>query len=185
MKSKEVLELLKVSRVTLSTYVRTGRIKATLMENGYYNYHDDSVYAFLGKKNRINVIYGRVSTYKQKKDLKKQIEKLYNYCSDNNIDIDRTFQDISSGIDLDRPHFSKLLSLVFEHKIDTIYITNKDRLTRLSYVTLKSIFSKFGTKIVVINATKQTDYNELFDDVTALMHYFASKEYSSRRKKLK
>lgn len=57
MKSKEVLRLLKVSRITLSSYVRKGIIKATLLPNGFYDYHDDSVYSFLGKYQRINVIY--------------------------------------------------------------------------------------------------------------------------------
>ena len=49
MKAKEVLKLLGITRVTLSSYVRTGVIEATLLPNGYYNYHDHSVYAFLGK----------------------------------------------------------------------------------------------------------------------------------------
>ncbi len=80
MKSKEVLKLLGISRVTLSSYVRNGTIKATLLPNGYYNYHDNSVYAFLGKSQRVNVIYARVSTYKQKSDLKRQINKLSSYC---------------------------------------------------------------------------------------------------------
>ena len=57
MKSKEVLRLLKVSRITLSSYVRKGIIKATLLPNVFYDYHDDSVYSFLGKYQRINVIY--------------------------------------------------------------------------------------------------------------------------------
>ena len=56
MKSKEVLKLLNVSRVTLSLYVKSGLIKATKLPNGYYNYHSDSVYKLLGK-NRVNVIY--------------------------------------------------------------------------------------------------------------------------------
>lgn len=183
MRSKEVLKLLKVSRVTLTSYVKKGTIKTTLMANGYYDYDDQSVYAFLGINQRFNVIYGRVSTYKQKKDLGRQIAALENYCADNDIVIDKIFKDISSGIDLDRPDFSKLMDLVFDNKINAIYITNKDRLTRLSYLTLQAIFNKFGTKIIIINQKKQPNYNELFDEVTALMHHFSSKEYADRRKK--
>ena len=176
MKSKEVLKLLGVSRVTLSTYVRTGLIKVTLLPNGYYNYHDDSVYAFLGQDQRKNFIYARVSTYKQKNDLKRQILQLRTYCDTNNILIHKTYSDISSGIDLDRPQFSKLLQLVFDHKVDTIYITYKDRLSRLSFLTIKSIFDKFGTKICVINKKNTEDFNELFDEVTSLMHYFSTEK---------
>jgi len=173
---------LKISRVTLSSYVRKGLIKVTLLSNGFYDYHNDSVYSFIGKNKRMNVIYGRVSTYKQKTDLYNRIDKLKNYCADNYIHIDKIFQDISSGIELDRPEFSKLMQLVFDNEIDTIYITYRDRLTRLSYITLKSIFYKFGTKIVVINKREnETNYDELFDEISSLMYYFSTKKYSNRR----
>lgn len=181
MKSKEVLKLLKISRVTLSSYVKSGLIETTLLANGFYDYHDDSVYAFLGRKDRYNVIYARVSTYKQKSDLKRQINKLINFCDTNDITIGKTFSDISSGIDLERPNFSKLLELVFQKKISTIYVTYKDRITRLSFLTLQSIFKKFGTNIVPIYDKNSVDYDELFDEVSSLMHYFSTKKYSKRK----
>jgi putative resolvase len=182
MRSKEVLQLLKVSRVTLSTYVRKGIIKVNLMANGFYDYDEQSIYDFLGINNdRVNIIYARVSTHKQKSDLDRQLKFLQKYCSDNDISIDQAYSEISSGLDLDRPKFSQLLELVFENKIDTIYITHRDRLTRLSFLTLKSILLKFGTKIVVIKDKKHQD-NELFDEILSIMHIFATKEYSNRRK---
>ncbi len=185
MKSKEVLKLLGVTRVTLTSYVKKNIIKVTLLANGYYDYDDASVYQFLGRNKRINLIYARVSTYKQKKDLKKQVKILSDYCSSNKIPIEETFSEISSGIDFDRPEFSKILYLVFDNKVDTIYITHKDRLSRLSYLTIKSIFKKFGTKIVVIKSPLKDSDNELFDEVMSIMHLLSTKEYSNRRKELK
>jgi len=181
MKSKEALKLLKVSRVTLCSYVKKGIIKTTLMSNGYYDYDPKSIYEFLGHSSRSNVIYARVSTPKQKKDLDRQIKFLQTYCQDNSIPIFKTYSEVSSGLDLDRPKFSKILELIFENKIDTIYITHKDRLTRLSFLTLKSIFLKCGTKIVVIRDKKYQD-NELFDEILSIMHIFSTREYSNRRK---
>ena len=176
MKSKEVLRLLQVSRITLSSYVRKGIIKATLLPNGFYDYHDDSVYSFIGKQQRINVIYARVSTYKQKNDLKRQINIIKSYCNEHDIDIETIYSDISSGIDLDRIEFSKLLELVFDNKIDKIYITYKDRLSRLSYKTLEAVLNKFGTEIVPIYQYNDPDYKELFGEVSSLMHYFSTKK---------
>lgn len=184
MKAKEVLKLLDISRITLCTYVRKGYIKTTLLPNGYYDYDSKSVYDFLGRNDRKNFIYARVSTYKQKKDLKKQIQLLTDYCTDNYIDIEHTYSDISSGIDLDRPQFSQLLDLVINNKVDTIFITYKDRLTRLSFSLIKNIFKKFNTKIMPIyQHNNESDYNELFDDVTSLMHFFSTKKYSNRKNK--
>ena len=40
MKSKEVLKLLKISRLTLSKYVKDGKIKTKKLPNGFYDYND-------------------------------------------------------------------------------------------------------------------------------------------------
>lgn len=75
MKSKEVLKLLKITRQTLTKYVKTGKISTKRNTNGFYDYLDSDVYALMNKNvERINIIYCRVSTSKQKKDLENQID---------------------------------------------------------------------------------------------------------------
>ena len=69
--------MLKISRQTLTKYVKEGIIKTELLPNGRYAYDTDSVYAFLNKNvKRKTYIYARVSTSKQKPDLDNQIELL-------------------------------------------------------------------------------------------------------------
>ena len=92
MKSKEALKLLGVSRVTLSTYVKNGKIKVTKLSNGYYDYDDKSIFDFLGQNKKINVIYTRVSTYKQKDDL--IYDLIFSESSDFTIDIGQYITDI-------------------------------------------------------------------------------------------
>jgi predicted site-specific integrase-resolvase len=150
MKSREVMQLLNISRNTLYNYVKRGIIKVTKIPNGYYNYDKQTVYNFVDIKPRVNVIYSRVSTYKQKEDLERQTKRIIDYCIANNIKIEFIYSDISSGINFDRQNFSKLLDLVFDNQIDTIHITNKDCLTILSFITIKAIFGKFATTIHVI-----------------------------------
>ena len=183
MKSHEVLRLLGVTRVTLTSYVKSGKIKATMLDNGHYDYNAESVFAFLKKDCRYNVIYARVSTYKQKNDLKTQIKNINKFCLANDITIEKTFSEISSGIDLDRKELSKLLDEILAYKVKNVYITNRDRLTRLSFVTIESICKKFGTNIVVINKNKEYD-NELFEELLSLIHIFSTKMYSHRRHKI-
>ena len=43
MKCAEVLKLLKITRPTLSSYVKLGKIKVTKLGNGYYDYNDESM----------------------------------------------------------------------------------------------------------------------------------------------
>ncbi len=183
MKAKDVMKLLNICRTTLYNYTKDGSIKATLLDNGYYDYDEESVLKFIKKDNRSNVIYARVSTYKQKNDLQTQIDKINKYCKDNNIIIDNVFSEIYSGVDLDRTQFSELMNDVFNHKIKNIYISHRDRLTRLSFKTIETIFNKFNTKIIVINDNNnENNDHEIFEELISLMHIFSTTMYSNRRK---
>jgi predicted site-specific integrase-resolvase len=181
MKSKEVLNFLKISRVTLTKYVKNGTIKVTKLDNGYYDYDNESVFKFAKKDIRYNYIYARVSTYKQKSDLENQIQLIQKYCNNNNIYITKTFSEISSGIDFDRKEFSLLLNDIMAYKVNSIYISNKDRISRLSFKTLQNIFLKFGTKIIVINDINTQDNDELLEELLNLIHYFSTKMYSQQK----
>lgn len=177
------MKLLNICRTTLYHYTKDNIIKHTKLSNGYYDYDEHSVLQFIKKDNRSNVIYTRVSTYKQKNDLTNQINKLQTYCKDNNINIHHVYSEIASGIDLDRTELSKLLDDVFSYKIKNIYISNKDRLTRLSFKTLESLLNKFNTNIIVINNIhNQNNDNEIFEELISLMHIFSTTLYSNRRK---
>jgi predicted site-specific integrase-resolvase len=183
MKAREVMKLLNICRTTLYHYTKDNIIKHTKLSNGYYDYDEHSVLQFIKKDNRSNVIYARVSTYKQKNDLTNQINKLQTYCKDNNINIHHVYSEIASGIDLDRTELSKLFDDVFSYKIKNIYISNKDRLTRLSFKTLESLLNKFNTNIIVINNIhNQNNDNEIFEELISLMHIFSTTLYSNRRK---
>ena len=65
-----------------------------------------------------------------------------------------------------------------------MYVTYKDRLTRLSFDMFKRLFSKYGTEIVVLNEIdnpKEIE-KEIFEEIITLLHSFSMKMYSSRRK---
>ncbi len=75
--AKDVLRVLQVSRPTLTKYVKTGIIRVHVMPNGHYDYNEEDVYKFLNKDvKRKTYIYARVSTQKQRPDLKNQIQLL-------------------------------------------------------------------------------------------------------------
>ena len=183
MKAKEVMKLLKICRSTLYNYTKSGIIKGTLLDNGYYDYDEKSVFKIIKKDSRINVIYGRVSTYKQKNDLDRQIDSIKIYCKNNSINISNIYSDISSGIVLDRNKLNKLIDDVINLNIKNIYISHRDRLTRLSFRTLQELFSKFGTNIIIINNnSNESNDNEIFEELISLMHIFSTTMYSNRRK---
>lgn len=54
MKANKVLEILNITRPTLSSYVKKGLIKAKLLPTRRYDYEEESVYAFIGSKRSKN-----------------------------------------------------------------------------------------------------------------------------------
>jgi putative resolvase len=141
MKAQKVLKLLQITRQTLTKYVKNGILEVEVLGNGRYNYLDESVYKFLNKEiSRKTVIYARVSTQKQKKDLVNQVELLKTYCFSNGIKINEVYQDIASGISFEnRQDFFNLLDEVIDHRIDKVIITYKDRMSRVGFGLFKYI----------------------------------------------
>ena len=48
MKAKEVLKILKITRPTLTSYVKNGKIRAVLQPNNFYDYNEDDVLKLAG-----------------------------------------------------------------------------------------------------------------------------------------
>lgn len=188
MRCKEALELLKVHRVTLNKYVREGKIRVTELANGRYEYNDDDVYAFIGKrveKHGTKIIsYSRVSNQNQKDQLKEQTNRIYDSCIARGITLDEQLEDIGSGMSSDRKNFDKLCQMIFHGDVDTVVLENKDRLVRFGFDMLEKFFKYFGTNILVLNdkVENKTYEQELTDDLISVIHYFIMKSYSHRRK---
>lgn len=185
MKAKQVLSLLRVTRATLCRYVKQGAVKVRLQPNKDYDYDEESVYKLLNKNvSRQNVIYARVSTTKQKQDLENQIDIVKQFAFKNGIIINDIYSDIGSGINFDRKQFQRLINNIVEHKISKVYITYKDRLSRISFDVFKNLFSKFNCEIVVLNEIDDEKLieKEIFTKIVNLIHCFSMKMYSSKRK---
>lgn len=188
MRSKEALEILQVHRVTLNRYVREGKIRVSEMSNGRYEYNDDDIYAFIGKRKERHgtkvITYSRVSTQAQKEQLKEQTQRIYDSCISRGIVIDEQFEGIGSGMSSDRKGFDKICQMIFHGDVDTLVIENKDRLTRFGFDMLEKFFKYFGTNILVLNdkIENKSYEQELTDDLISIIHYFTMKSYSHRRK---
>lgn len=187
MKAKEVLKILKITRPTLTKYVKTGKICVIKNTNGQYDYDDDDVFKLANiVTNRSCVIYARVSTQKQKNDLQNQITSLRNFANANGYIVNNIFSDIASGINYDRGQFQLMVNDILKYKIKTVIISNKDRLTRVSFNMWKQLFEQFHCQLIVANQDDSINDNsdkEIFEDIISLLHCFAMKMYSNRRKK--
>ncbi len=191
MLAHDVLRLLRIHRVTLHRWVESGLIRTTILPNNRYDYNDEDVYKMLNKDiKRKTVIYARVSTPKQKKDLENQIELLKTWCVNSGFQINAVYQDIASGISFDkRKEFFQMLDEIIDHRIEKVIIAYKDRLSRVGFELFSHLFNKYGTEIVVISdvGNKKLDSEEIFEEIVSLLHSYSMKLYSQRhanRKKI-
>ena len=186
MKYKEAEKILKVNRATIYRYVKTGKLRVTQISEHRYNYNDDDVFKLAGlTEERKAVIYARVSTAKQQKDLENQISTIRQYANSIGYKIDKVYSDIASGMSYDRGEFKSLLSDVLSFKIKTIVISNKDRFSRISFNMWKELFESYNCNIIVMNDdidNSESAEKEIFEDIISLIHCFAMKMYSKRRK---
>lgn len=188
MKRKDVCKILKVSPTTVDRWRNEGKLSTNIDHNGHFYYLEDEVYNILNKnKPRLNIIYARVSTHKQKNDLSNQSELIQQFCMKNGIVINKIFTDIGSGLDFSkRKEFTKLLDLVEDNKVKSIIISHKDRLARVGFDMFKSLFAKHGCEIIVMSEVnnEKTDELEIFEEMISLLHCFDMKMYSTRRKSI-
>lgn len=185
MKCKQVLKLLQITRPTLSKYVKIGKVKAQMQANGQYIYDDESVYRVLNKDlERKIVLYCRVSTSKQKSSLQTQRKQLEDFCLAKGMKVGNVYQDVGSGLNFDRRGFQQLVDDVVNHRVAQIVVTYKDRLSRVSFDMFKNLFESFNCEIIVLNDVDDSKIieKEIFSEIISLIHCFAMKMYSSRRR---
>ncbi len=188
MKSSEACKLLQITKPTLYKYKDNGLLKASRLPNGYWDFDEESVYSFFNKDvPRKIYAYARVSTNKQKKDLENQIQLLKNWCFSNGIQLNGLFSDIASGISFEkRNQFFLVLDEIIQKKVKRIIITYKDRLSRVGFGLFSHLFRQFGCEITIISevGNEQLDSKEVMEEIISLMHCFAMKMYSKRKKPL-
>ena len=177
--------MLRISRPTLTKYVKNGTIKTKTMPNGHYDYDKQSVMAlFNGGIPRSTYIYARVSTSKQKADLDNQIELLKRFCFERGYSIAEVFSDTASGINYDkRKDFFTMLDKIIDGRCERVVVTYKDRLSRIGFGLFKHLFERFNCDIVVMSevGSKKLDSEEVFEEIVALLHCYSMKLYSKRK----
>lgn len=181
--AKQVKNLYQITSQTLYNWRKAGKIEFKKLPSGRFVYSSNEIEHQPIKK---NVIYTRVSNTKQKDDLIRQQQILRQYMTANGIIVDKEYADIASGMNETRTGFTSLLKDCSTGVVNTLYITYKDRLVRFGFNTIETLLKLYDVNIVVINATKEEDFQqELTQDLISIIHHFSMKMYSNRRKILK
>ena len=190
---KEISDMLGISLRNFQKHMSDGKVDTYALKSGHRRITKESLIKYLKNQDllikdndKIDVIYARVSTYKQKArgDLDKQIQYINNKIVTLSPKELKYFSDVGSGLNDNRKSLMAMMSLVMDNKVDRIFVLYKDRLTRFGFNYLKMICDKYNTDIVVLSSqtNDKTISEELADDIISIVHSFSGKLYGMRKK---
>ncbi len=132
------------------------------------------------------VIYARVSTHSQKKDLETQKNVLIKYYNDNKINNYLLINDLGSGLNYKKKGLNKLIELITTQQIKQIIVTHKDRLLRFGTEIITKLCALFNVEFLIINFDDNKSFEQGFcEDICEIMTVFSSKLYGKRSHKNK
>jgi len=187
---REACKRLGISFITLKRWIYSGKIRAIKTPTGRWMIPESEIERIIGGKAGAKevraVIYARVSSSDQKSDLERQIQYLTQYCSAKGYGVVDDLSDVASGLKTNRRGLLKLFNYVVNRKVDVVVITYKDRLTRFGFEYLEYFFRQFGVRVEVVYGEEPKDaYQELVEDLIAIVTSFAGKLYGMRSHKKK
>jgi len=179
-----------ISRSTLTNWAERGHIRFRRLNGHKRIYHIRDIELKLGcteaetteNCNKKKIIYCRVSSTKQKEDLRRQVSALKAKYPDHLI-----YKDIGSGLNYNRPRFKAVLDGIFRESISEVVISYRDRLCRYGFELVDLLCKQHGTKIVVENNPQGEPGNreELAEDLLAVCNFFVARNNGRRSHKIK
>ena len=179
----EAAYLLGVSTDTLRRWEKEGKITSTRTEGGHRRY--DLTDILKDKEDEgLTILYARVSTRPQVKDLDRQIAVLETYAEIKGWKNCKTIKDIGSGVNYRKKGLNKLLSILVEGQATRLVLTTKDRLLRFGSELVFSICELYGVEVVILNKDPDSSpEEELVKDVLEIITVFSAKLHSMRSRK--
>lgn len=127
------------------------------------------------------VIYARVCSSEQRKNLERQAERLVHYCTSRGYQVHQVVKEIGSGANDRRP---KLLAVLKDPQASHIVVEHQDRLTCFGFGYLETLLASQHRTIEVVNLAENST-EDLLSDLTSILSSFCAKLYGPRRAKRK
>jgi excisionase family DNA binding protein len=186
---REAADQLGITTSTLRKWAKNGAITFNTTAGGHRRYDVSSVQVsrrvynlpLAIKKTKEPVvakggIYCRVSSWKQKEDLQRQIGTLQNQFPDHTV-----FSDICSGLKYKRPGLTRLLEHVQGGLVNEVVVAHKDRLARFGTELIEWILKRAGARLVVLDQATLSPTEEVTQDLMAIVHVFSCRLNGKRR----
>lgn len=174
--SRKASKTLGVHPNTLRRWAEQGKIAFIRTASGQRKYDVDG---YLGKSGSGRTIcYCRVSSYKQKDDLQRQVEFMRAEYPEAEI-----VKDIGSGINFKRKGLRSILESALSGDGITLVSAHRDRLARFGFDLIRWIIERGGGKLVVLKESSLSPEQELTTDLMSILHVFSCRMHGLRNYK--
>jgi DNA binding domain, excisionase family len=182
----EVAAFLNINVKTIQRWDREGIFKCERTHTNRRVINRDNLIEVLNNRgmlfndinnSKVDVIYARVSSPEQKAkgDLDRQVSFLVQSVKDLKNPI--ILAEVGSGLNDKREKLHQLLDMVLQDRVDRIFITYRDRLTRFGFYCLEQVCNYHNVKIIIAKdaSEEKSVQKELTEDMMALTAYFSGK----------
>lgn len=173
----EVAAQLGVSTSMVRIYVTKGLLDCSYTPSGQRIFTQEAINSFLGNNTPEEHVYYTRSSSGDKTLLRNQLDALTHAYGEPL----RVYSDKGSGLNENRRGLAQLVRDARKGEFSTIYITQKDRLTRFGYKYLEDHFTTLGVRVIVLGDVEQKSLSEeLLQDFMSLLASFSGKFYRLR-----
>jgi len=154
-----------------------GKIKCKKLESGHRRVN---VSEFLREQERrsTTICYCRVSSSKQRDDLRRQVEYMQGRYPTAKI-----IKNIGSGVNYKRKGLKAILERSMRGEVIELVVAYKDRLARFRTDIVRQVLEFNGGKLVVLNEVLLSPEQELTKDLCSIIHVFSCRLHGLRKYK--
>ena len=167
-----------VSTATLRRWEREGKIHASRTYGNQRRY-DEEQFTSASSPNepiRKRYAYCRVSSSKQKDDLKRQQQSFKETHPTHEI-----ITDIGSGLNFKRKGLLRLVDETLRGGVEEIVVSHRDRMCRFAFEFIEWLCNRSDTRLVVKDQEIRSAELELSEDLMAIVHVFSCRHHEMRR----
>lgn len=182
----EFSKILGVSAQTLRNWDKSGKLHPHhTSSNGYRYYSHEQLGQVMNIKTNVDkkvIGYCRVSSNKQKDDLKRQIENMEMYLTSQGKPFE-IISDIGSGINYKKKGLKELIKLITQNKVEKVVVLYKDRLVRFGFELIEYLASLYNCEIEIVDNTEKSEQQELVEDLIQIITVFSCRLQGKRANK--
>jgi predicted site-specific integrase-resolvase len=173
---------------SLRLWDSNGKFPAKKTATGQRYYTEEDVRKYLnlpvsGAKKK--VVYCRVSSKGQSKDLESQVLAVEQFCISRGLAVDEWVKEIGGGLNFKRKKFLAVIDDLSLGKISILIVAHRDRLTRFGFDYFAHLAEVNGGEILVMNQESLSPQQEMVEDLMAIIHTFSCRLYGLRKYKKK